>query len=554
MNRLDIKYIASSAVTGENKPRRNHSQVEIRDLETNTTKIYKTKTKAGEGSYGYVRIFECKTENGIEKIAVKATKDHEDYRHLSDFGVKCAEEETENEINMMQECYAHEQPYAFFHYTIPELRIGGVMYTGRQVMPFISGKKLADYAKKHVHTYDEMARLILAVSKENHRILTDHKIVHADAGERNILMSDDGKPHFIDFGLAYRLGGYASTGFIAKNPDHSDMAPEREGKITKLKAHPEQDVFSQAITFKDLIEEKGAKWMRGFFARYPVVRNFINNGSLKNWKQRPAGFEDFIQHLESNIDWKTHLPAGMEELVDALHEGSADKMLDHYSEDELAQLLHHLLWNGEYETAELLLQQAEIPVDNMFDGDNCLHIAARSQTISVEFFKTLLNSMPREKIVAAINAPNDYRETVVHAAAEGCRPELIRELLKFSPDLTKKDLRDQTAADTVETVAAPIINLFTFVQTEERLSQKKSGMFDRQHRGQELAAAKCMAKHVLEGSSIDEEFKQHRNVILGSKELAEIYQKLVQKEFLYGPMLPATETHEQHSRKRNKRH
>ena len=162
---------------------------------------------------------------------------------------------------------------------------------------------------------------MLSVAKEMQRIHQESGVIHGDAGSRNIMVDPKHpeKIHFLDFGFAYPADGLAKVNYesndSASDLTSCDMAPERIPN-RKLKARPVQDVYSLAKTLNKLIKRRDPEWKQAFSDQFPSVKNFIRNGIL-NWQKRP-NLETFIQHLESNLDWKANLPENMEEIANAL--------------------------------------------------------------------------------------------------------------------------------------------------------------------------------------------------------------------------------------------
>ena len=307
--RYEVTYFPTTAVTANYTPRRNHSCLEVRDSKTNEVKKFTITKKLGEGSYGYVRLAIC----GDEKLAIKAPKDNEDIHHLTAAGIAHEREKIEKEFTLMRECYPNERYYFFKDYITTEEDKRGDRYSFRMGTPYIPGKKLATYVKRKITNVDDMAKLTLRVWQELQRIHDEQKI-HGDAGERNVHIKSikkdgvivDFKVHFMDFGLGYKRSGDANVGFTKDKPcETSDMAPERQTN-RKLKAHPAQDVYSIAYAINESLDEmKNPEFKKSFFENYPVVKNFISNGLLKDWKRRP-NLADSISHLESDLNWKAN--------------------------------------------------------------------------------------------------------------------------------------------------------------------------------------------------------------------------------------------------------
>ena len=71
-DRYQITYYARKKIDPA-KPKKTRSYLDISDRKTHEVKRFTFSRDLGEGSYGYVRLF----ENGDDKIAVKALKEVE---------------------------------------------------------------------------------------------------------------------------------------------------------------------------------------------------------------------------------------------------------------------------------------------------------------------------------------------------------------------------------------------------------------------------------------------------------------------------------------------
>lgn len=543
-NRYKITYHARPNVNPA-KPKRTTSFLNVTDTKTKQTKRFDFSKNLGEGTYGYVRLF----VNGDHKIAVKALKEYNrgDLHHLSKEAAAEWQHEMENEYLLMREAYPDEPYFSLHHYRQTETGKGNI-YDCRMTMPFITGMKLPDFAKQHIEDPREMAKLMLRVTEELQRLHIETGIIHGDAGGRNIMVSehgDDYEIHLLDFGMAYRIDGYAKTNYeksSASDTTSSDMAPERLPN-RRLKARPSQDVYSLAKTFWKLIKYRDPEWRQQFLEQFPVIHQFIKDGS-RDWKDRPE-LSEFIIKLESNLDWQLHLPEEISELTDELADRNfarAKRLLqnnpEQYTGEALAPLLHHLLLNQEYNlTEELMLLKTRIPLDILIHGNNCLHIAAANSSIDPDFLDTLLAYSPKNKLIATLNQENISGETVMHIAAAAGNAEVIRTLLKYQPNLLVKNADGKRPVDVAHPDVEPILRLFTFIadREQEHKHASKPRLFDSSnHRMNILSASRFLADIILNGDENDdeEEYEQHLDVIEETPELSKIYDSLTEKEIL----------------------
>src|SRR3990167_6345243 len=234
-DRYQITYYARKKIDPA-KPKKTRSYLDISDRKTHEVKRFTFSRDLGEGSYGYVRLF----ENGDDKIAVKALKEvektdddlHEELHHMSKAALTAWKNDLENEFTLLQKSYPDDY-YSLHHYQEREKDKNGYVYDCRMTMPVVPGIKLSDFAAKKITTPEQMAKLMLRVAQELQRLHTEAGIIHGDAGGRNIMVTekdDDYIIRFLDFGLAYRADGYAKVNFSKDAPSgetSSDMAPER---------------------------------------------------------------------------------------------------------------------------------------------------------------------------------------------------------------------------------------------------------------------------------------------------------------------------------------
>lgn len=511
-DRYQITYYARKK-TDPVKPKKNRSYLDLTDRKTHEVKRFTFSKHLGEGSYGYVRLFTC----GDEKIAVKALKDNEqknadgkieeELHHMSKAALTAWQNDLENEMALLKESYPDDTYYSLRHYHEREKDKNGYIYDCRMTMPFIPGMKLSEFAK-NITDPEKMAHLMLRVTQELQRIHAEAGIIHGDAGGRNIMVTEEDGDYivrFLDFGLAYRADGYAKVNFSKDAPSDttsSDMAPERYAN-RRLKARPVQDVYSLAKTFWKLIKRRNDEWKEDFLSRYPVINQFINNGTL-DWKERPE-LPDLIHDLECNLDWRAHLPKEFGSLIKALANedfSKANQLLlkhpDIYTDEALTSLLYQLALTQESELVhELLAMKSSILLNTVINGNTCMHAAAMTGNLDIALT-----------------------------------------LLRHHPDLLMTNDDGDLAADVACGIVEPVIKLFTYIaKCEKNLERSgKSRLFDASHNkscSHELAAARAIGHAILSGSRRGHsDIEEHFGVIKKSPKLREIYQRLQDENIL----------------------
>ncbi len=141
------------------------------------------------------------------------------------------------------------------HPNIAQLHDGGVSGAGEAflVMEYVAGDSLLDYADRHNLSIEGRLRLfmkICAAVSYAHRNL----VIHRDLKPTNILVTRDGEPKLLDFGLAKILDesiadqNQTVTAYRAFTPAYA--SPEQ---ITGKKVTTVSDVYSLGVIFYELL-------------------------------------------------------------------------------------------------------------------------------------------------------------------------------------------------------------------------------------------------------------------------------------------------------------
>ena len=142
------------------------------------------------------------------------------------------------------------------HPNIAALHDGGVNAEGEPflAMEYVDGETLTDYVEKHRLSIRERLRLFLKICNAvsyAHRNL----VVHRDIKPSNILVTTDGEPKLLDFGLAKAFESDAAktqTALRAFTPAYASPEQIQGGNITTA-----SDVYSLGVVFYELLT--GAK-------------------------------------------------------------------------------------------------------------------------------------------------------------------------------------------------------------------------------------------------------------------------------------------------------
>jgi serine/threonine-protein kinase len=146
------------------------------------------------------------------------------------------------------------------HLNIAKLIDGGVSDTGELflVMEFVAGETLIRFAERHQLSIEERLQVFLKVCRAV-SFAHQNLIVHRDLKPSNIIVSEEGEPRLLDFGLAKltepeaafgssEIGERTETNFRAFTPAYA--APEQIlGKTVTTAA----DVFSLGVILYELL-------------------------------------------------------------------------------------------------------------------------------------------------------------------------------------------------------------------------------------------------------------------------------------------------------------
>jgi serine/threonine protein kinase len=140
------------------------------------------------------------------------------------------------------------------HPNIARLLDGGVSADGEPylVMEYVEGARIDDYCDAKKLSTAKRLRLFLEVCR-GVSYAHQHLVVHRDIKPSNILVTKEGVPKLLDFGIAKLLdpeyeGEHTRTGLRAFTPDYASPEQVGGGQITTA-----SDVYSLGVLLRDLL-------------------------------------------------------------------------------------------------------------------------------------------------------------------------------------------------------------------------------------------------------------------------------------------------------------
>ena len=203
---------------------------EILDARTLTTDIippFRLVKSLGTGNSGEVFLAE-RMEAFAQRVAIK---------------VMAARDQSEDATHEAQILVALDHPY------IVKLIDRGALPDGRPylVMEYVDGEPIDAYAARLRLSLADRVRLLIKVMEAlsfAHR----HLIVHADLKPANILVTRQGNPLLLDFGVAQREG---APGSLGHTPHYASPEQASAGRVTAA-----SDVYSAGLIADRLLGER----------------------------------------------------------------------------------------------------------------------------------------------------------------------------------------------------------------------------------------------------------------------------------------------------------
>lgn len=164
------------------------------------------------------------------------------------------------------------------HPNIARLLDGGTTADGTPwvALEYVDGLPITEYCDRHALGLDARMRLFRVVCSAVH-YAHQNLVVHRDLKPGNILVSEDGTPKLLDFGIAGLLGAEdadgtgAAAGLQALTPDYASPEQLRGEPVTIL-----TDVYSLGVVLFELIAGKRPYRMTG--ASPAEVEGFHESG------------------------------------------------------------------------------------------------------------------------------------------------------------------------------------------------------------------------------------------------------------------------------------
>ena len=162
------------------------------------------------------------------------------------------------------------------------------------VMELIEGVPLNRYVREKELSTDEIVALFLLIL-EGMQYAHQRGVIHRDLKPANILVSDDGRPHIVDFGLAKPLYGEDSGFTVSVEGDvlgtPAYMAPEQSsGRVDGIDVRT--DIYSLGVIFYELLMQKLPYDATGSMLQ---VLQTINEQEVERPSKIQQGFDSDIE-------------------------------------------------------------------------------------------------------------------------------------------------------------------------------------------------------------------------------------------------------------------
>ena len=196
------------------------------------------------------------------------------------------------------------------HPNIARLLDGGVSAEGEPffAMEHVEGVRIDDYCTTHNLSTDQRLKLFLLVC-QGVAYAHQHLVVHRDLKPSNILVTNEGTPKLLDFGIAKLLdaehaGEHTQTYLRAFTPDYASPEQISGARITTA-----SDVFSLGILLHELLHgahDSSRKrlplggWLSANNEKKTLLMNSQTNQEHSN-EGTQTGDERFVNHELKNI-------------------------------------------------------------------------------------------------------------------------------------------------------------------------------------------------------------------------------------------------------------
>ncbi len=201
--------------------------------------LYRILRRLDEGGMGVVYLAERSDEQYLQTVAIKLVKSGMDSREIV------------NRFRAERQILAN-----LTHPNVAAILDGGSTEDGSPyiVMEYIDGQRITDFAAARQLTVRERIRLFLPVCLAVH-YAHQKLIIHRDIKPGNVLVTADGIPKLLDFGIAKLLTddssiaqGLTVTGMRAMTPDYSSPEQVRGESLTTS-----SDVYSLGVVLFELL-------------------------------------------------------------------------------------------------------------------------------------------------------------------------------------------------------------------------------------------------------------------------------------------------------------